>query len=104
MSLVKFHSPTQGSVIMFGEDAQTLLKALNLPDHGEMATAQLPEYLQRLEAAIDADKAANPVICPELILTEDENNEPVVVHVSQRATPMVQLMERCISATETITW
>ena len=104
MSLIKFQSPTQGSVIMFGEDAQTLLNALNLPAHGEMAIAQLPEYLQSLQTAIDADKAANPVIWPELLLTDDEKNEPVIVRFSQRATPMVQLIERCISATEPIHW
>ena len=104
MSLIKFHSPTQGSVIMFGDDANTLLTVLNLPDHGEMTTAQLPDYLERLKAAIDTDKMANPVIWPELLQTEEEMNEPVIVRFSQRAAPMVQLMERCISATETIRW
>lgn len=104
MSLIKFQSPTQGSVIMFGEDAQTLLNALNLPSHGEMATAQLPDYLERLNTAIAVDKATNPVIWPELLLTEEEKNEPVIVRFSQRAAPMVQLLERCISATETISW
>ena len=104
MSLIKFQSPTQGSVIMFGDDANTLLTTLSLPKHGEMAAAQLPNYLERLNVAIAADKAANPVIWPELLQTEEEKNEPVVVRFSQRAAPMVQLMERCISATETISW
>ena len=104
MSLITFRSSTQGSVIMFGEDAQTLLNALKLPAHGEMAIAQLPGYLKRLQTAIDTDKAANPVIWPELLLTDDEKNEPVIVRFSQRATPMVQLIERCISATEPIHW
>ncbi len=104
MSLIKFQSPTQGSVIMFGDDASTLLAVLDLPDHGEMTTAQLPGYLARLKTAIDADKAANPVIWPELLLTEEEKNEPVIVRFSQRASPMIQLIERCISGTETISW
>ena len=104
MSLVKFQSHTQGSVIMFGDDAQTLLNALSLPSHGEMATAQLPEYLKCLNATIAADKATNPVIWPELLQTEEEMNEPVIVRFSQRAAPMVQLIERCISATEPIHW
>jgi len=104
MSLIKFHSPTQGSVIMLGENAQTLLDTLGLPPQGKITTAQLPAYLARLKTAIDADKAANPVIWPELLQTEEEKNEPVIVRFSQRATPMVQLMERCISATEPISW
>ena len=104
MSLVKFQSPTQGSVIMFGENAQTLLETLNLPIQGEMTTAQLPAYMARLKAAIEADKASNPVIWPEDLNTEHDENAPVIVRFSQRAAPMVQLMERCISATEPISW
>ena len=104
MSLIKFQSPTQGSVIMFGEDAQTLLSTLNLPPHGEMAIAQLPSYLERLKTAIEADKVANPVIWPEDLNAEEDENAPVIVRFSQRATPMVQLLERCISTTETISW
>jgi len=104
MSLIKFHSPTQGSVIMFGQDAQTLLNHLGLAPKGEMTIAQLPAYLERLKSAIETDKVANPLIWPELLQTEEEKNEPVIVRFSQRATPMVQLMERCISATEPISW
>ena len=104
MSLIKFQSSTQGSVIMFGEDAQTLLNTLNLPAHGELTTAQLPGYLERLKTAIEVDKAANPVIWPEDLNVEEDENAPVIVRFSQRAAPMVQLIERCISATETISW
>jgi Domain of unknown function (DUF1840) len=104
MSLITFRSPTQGSVIMFGEDAQTLLSALGLPNHGEISVAQLPSYLERLKMAIDADQASNPVIWPEDLNAEEDMNTPVIVRFSQRAAPMVQLMTRCISATEPISW
>ena len=89
---------------MFGDDAKQLLTALNLPASGEMMTAQLPTMITRLQQIIEIDKHANPVIWPELLQTEEEKNEPVIVRFSQRATPMVQLMERCISATEPISW
>jgi hypothetical protein len=104
MSLIKFHSPTQGSVIMFGENAQTLLDTLGLSNKGEMSTAQLPAYLERLKTAIEADKVTNPVIWPEELNAEEDMNAPVIVRFSQRAAPMVQLMTRCISATEPISW
>lgn len=104
MSLFKFQSPTQGSVIMFGKDAEILLNTLGLSDTGEMTTAQLPGYLQRLKTAIEADKVANPVIWPEALNAEEEIDAPVIVHFSQRAAPMAQLMERCLAATETIRW
>lgn len=89
---------------MFGKDAEMLLNTLGLSATGEMNTAQLPGYLQRLKTAIEADKATNPVVWPEDLDTEADENEPVIVRFSQRATPMVQLMERCIRATETISW
>ena len=104
MSLIKFHSPTQGSVIMFGQDAQILLDTLGLANKGEITTAQLPAYLERLKTAIEADKASNPVIWPEDLDADEDLNAPVIERFSQRAIPMVQLMERCISATETISW
>lgn len=104
MALITFRSPTQGSVIMFGHDAQQLLAALNLPDSGEMTTAQLPALMTRLQQIIEVDKSANPVIWPEDLDAEDDMNAPVTIHLSQRAIPLLQLMERCRAATETICW
>ena len=104
MSIVKFQSPTQGSVIMFGKDAEMLRVTLNLPEKGEMTAEQLPGYLARLRTAIEADKATNPVIWPEDLDSEPDENAPVIVRFSQRAAPMVQLMERCISVTEPLSW
>ena len=104
MSLVRFQSPTQGSVIMFGQDAQTLLDTLGLPVHGEMTAGQLPDLLQRLKTAIDADKAANPVIWPEDLDVPEDMDAPIIVHFAQRAAAMVSLMERCIKSGETILW
>lgn len=104
MSLTKFQSPTQGSVIMFGKDAEMLRVTLHLPEKGEMSAEQLPGYLARLKTAIEADKAMNPVIWPEDLDRDSDENAPVIVRFSQRAAPMVQLMQRCISATEPISW
>ena len=89
---------------MFGRDAQTLLDTLNLSAHGEMTAAQLPALLEHLKTAIDADKAANPLIWPEDLDAPEDMDAPVIVHFSQRAAPMVPLMERCIKSGETILW
>jgi hypothetical protein len=104
MALVHFRSPTQGSVIMFGKDAKQLLTALDLPESGEITTAELPALIKRLQQVITVDKSANPVIWPEDLNAEEDNEAPAVIHLSQRAVPMLQLMERCLSATETIRW
>lgn len=104
MALITFRSPTQGSVIMFGKDAKQLLMALDLPESGEIMTAELPALIKRLQQVISVDKSANPVVWPEDLNAEEDKDAPVVIHLSQRAVPMLQLMERCLSATETICW
>ena len=104
MSLITFRSPTQGSVVMFGENAQQLLSALNLPAAGEILTAELPAMIERLQSAIETDKRRNPAVWPDASDPDFDRNAPIVVHFSQRATPMLLLMERCLAATETIRW
>lgn len=104
MSLITFRSPTQGSVIMFSDNAKQLLAALGLPEAGEMTTAELPAMIERLQQVIAVDKNANPVIWPEDLNAEETMNAPVVIRLSQRAAPMLLLMERCLAATETIRW
>lgn len=104
MSLVTFRSPTQGSVIMFGENAKQLLSVLGLPASGEITTAELPALIERLKTAAAADKAHNPIVWPEENDPDADKEAPVLIHFSQRAAPMLQLMERCLAATETIRW
>ena len=89
---------------MFGENAAQLLTILNLPTAGEIATAELPAMIERLKTAIDADKRRNPTVWPDESDPDFDKTTPVIVHFSQRATPMLLLMERCLAATETICW
>ena len=104
MNLVTFRSPTQGSVIMFGDNAKQLLETLGLAEAGEISTAELPAMIARLKTAMNADKVHNPIVWPEDQDDELNKEAPVVVRFSQRASPMLQLMERCMAATETIRW
>ena len=104
MSLITFRSPTQGSVIMFGEHARQLLSALNLPVAGEILTAELPAMIARLKAAIEADKLHHPITWPDESAPDFDKKAPVIIHFSQRAAPVLLLMERCLAATETIRW
>lgn len=104
MSLITFRSPTQGSVVMFGENAQQLLSALNLPAAGEIHAAELPTMIARLQSAIETDKLHHPIIWPDESNPNFDKKAPIAVHFSQRATPMLLLMERCLAATETIRW
>lgn len=89
---------------MFGNDAKQLLAALDLPETGEIMSAQLPALITRLQKLVETDKTANPVVWPEDLNADEDLNAPVVIRFSQRAVPMLQLMERCHAMTETIRW
>ena len=104
MSLITFRSSTQGSVIMFGDNAKQLLAAMALPESGEMTTAELTAKIALLKAAIDADKTHNAIVWPEEQDGDIDKEQPIIIHFSQRAAPMLQLMERCLAAAETIRW
>ena len=104
MSLITFRSATQGSVIMFPVDAKQLLTVLMLPERGELACAQLPACITQLKAAIEADKVNHPIVWPEEQDDDIDKEQPIIIRFSQRATPMLQLMERCLKATESIRW
>ena len=104
MSLITFRSPTQGSVIMFDDNAQQLLTTLGLSAAGELTTAELPGLIARLQSAMATDKAQNPIVWPEEPDADIDQEAPVVIRFSQRASPLLQLMQRCLSATETIRW
>lgn len=107
MSLITFRSPTQGSVIMFPADAKQLLRVLALPERGELTSAQIAACITQLKAAIAADKAQHPIVWPETQdddMVETDPEAAIIIRFSQRATPMLQLMERCLAATETICW
>ena len=104
MSLITFRSSTQGSVIMFGDNAKQLRLAMDLPESGEITTAELPAKIARLKAAIDADKVQNAIVWPEEPDDDIDKDLPIIIHFSQRAAPMLQLMERCLTAGESIRW
>jgi hypothetical protein len=85
MSLITFRSKNQGSVIMFPADAMKLLALLDLPGTGTL----LPDQLSALMAQLGSEHHEEP---------------PQVIHFAQRATPVLQLMARCLKASETIHW
>lgn len=104
MSLITFRSKNQGSVIMFPADAMKLLALLDLPGTGTLLPDQLSALMARLATAIKTDQAQNPVIWPEEDGSEHHEEPPHVIHFAQRATPVLQLMARCLQASETIHW
>lgn len=89
---------------MFEQNAQQLLAALKLPAIGEMTSAELPKLIQQLKAAAIVDKTHNPIVWPEENNPDVDPDAPATIHFSQRVAPVLQLMERCLAATESIRW
>ena len=89
---------------MFGDNARQLLAILGLPAAGKMTSAELPALIASLKAAAATDKMQHPIVWPEESDPDTDKEAPVPIRFSQRAAPMLQLMERCLAATETIRW
>jgi hypothetical protein len=95
--LVRFDSSVTGELLMFAEAARSLLQALGKPTtaRGSFIQSEMAAAALALKAAV---KAAEPVNEP---VTDDESTNdfgdrkaPVVVVMSQRAWPLIDMLER----------
>ncbi len=97
--LITFKSQASGDVIMFGDVAKKLLAIIG-KDPGEtrgiVTVEQLPGAIQRLQAAIETDKAAQKTNVPGND-EEDEQSEQTgmnaPVDLAQRAWPLLDALE-----------
>lgn len=97
--LITFKSDASADVIMFGDVGRKLLAILGKDPHdttGIVTVPQLPEAIQRLKAAIDADKAEQAAR-----QAEADAADPTVTHTGmdapvglvQRAWPLLEALE-----------
>ena len=98
-----FKSPVCGDVIMFAQNGKDMLGVLgkNPEDaKGIVTAAQLPDAIAALRAAIDADK-----LKPAKALNEADK-VPVGdgVRFSQRAVPLLEMLERSLVDKVPVTW
>src|SRR5262249_25959136 len=97
--LVKFRSDA-GDMTMFGDVAVTLLKRMGQPGAlpGALLAKDVPAALERLKrGAASAPAASAAGGSPE------RDDEPKV-SLSQRAFPLVELLERCVQKSCDIIW
>jgi hypothetical protein len=98
--LIRFESEV-GSVTMFGEVAQQLLKMMGhsgtVP--GAVLAKDIPQGLDRLKAAVQAEPAAPADQPPE----PDEKGEPRV-SLRQRAYPLIDLLTRAAERGVDVMW
>jgi hypothetical protein len=109
--LITFKSSADGDVIMFGEVGQHMLKVLGKDAsdaRGIITLEQLPEAVHTLQAAIEADKAAQAAHPPEDDFYAEQDRiqakiEPIV-RFAQRAVPLLFLLQHSERAGVVVTW
>ena len=100
--LVKFRSSTSGEIMMFAENARTVLGVLKkeCTARGVITLEQLPDEIALLRAATQRDRTENPV-------SADPEGVPIgelPVGFSQRATPFLELMQRTLASEGYVMW
>ena len=105
--IVTFKSAASGDVIMFGDVAKRMMELMgkNVTNQGIVTVEQLPDALARLRAAVDAEKASRAGS------NDDEESESgsggnagPAVSLTQRATPLIELLEWSLKKKKPVTW
>jgi hypothetical protein len=120
MGLVVFRSKAAGEIFMLPDTARRILEIVGkkLGDdstpgaqRGVLTTAEIADALQRLEAAVQKDKA-NDTARPPIDRGADPGtgqipggaaDEPVIT-LGQRAFPLLEMLRTALKARADITW
>jgi hypothetical protein len=111
--LVTFRSPATESITMFGDIAQALLKMMGATGRvpGALVAEDVPPALAKLEAEIEALKAASaatsapPATNEDTAADQDEDGEaPAPVPLVARAVPLLSLLKRAAAAKAGVMW
>ena len=99
--LLTFKSKASGDVIMLGQNGREMLRLLGKDadaSQGILTVAQIPGAIILLQQAMSADRARRwtPAGAGRQV---DEG-----VHLSQRALPVLDLLQRSLKGDATVTW
>jgi hypothetical protein len=99
--LITFNTPAYANITMFGDVALTMLKLMghSATVPGALLAADIPAALQKLEAAVEADRQSPQQEQP----VEDEDGE-VPVSLSHRALPLIELLKAAAKANSNVMW
>jgi hypothetical protein len=96
--LVTFTTNAYANITMFGDVAITILKMMGhsgtVP--GAIRAEEVPAALNRLSAAIDANKSSPPVA--------DKNADEPAVSMAHRAMPLINLLAAAAKADSDVMW
>lgn len=110
--MITFKSTACNDVLMFDTAAKDFLRCIGkAPDEatGIITAEQLPAAIDRVRAAIAADKAQPHAAAAnagkEAASADDEHDEhDEHVGFGQRAVPMLELMERALAEGASVVW
>lgn len=109
--LFKFKSQAAADLIMLEADARRLLKIMlgDDPVKGIIQRPQLPGVIAALESAVAQDEALRHQREAQAqaggAQADDAQDKPLdPVRLSQRATPMLKLLARCVAEESDVVW
>ncbi|ACL71115.1 DUF1840 domain-containing protein [Thioalkalivibrio sulfidiphilus] len=101
--LIIFKSPAHGDITYFGEIAEALIRLMGhsgtVP--GAIDAEEVPAALARLKAGLAASVPRSGAASRE---QEDESEEETPVPLSNRALPLVELLEAAAAARAYVMW
>ena len=99
--LITFTTSVYADITMFGEDAIHLLKLMghSATVPGALLAEDIPEALQRLEAAVEVDKQS-----PQPQQSEDGEDGETAVSLSLRALPLIELLKAAAEENCNVMW
>jgi hypothetical protein len=111
MALVVFRSKAAGEIYMFAETAYRLLQIIGKADSpkGIITAEQAPDALNRLVAAVDAEKAQHADSAREREAADRRGDTPGAsreppVTLSQRAFPLIEMLRAAVKMNVEVTW
>ena len=96
--LVTFTTNAYADITMFGDVALAMLKMMghSATVPGAIVAEDIPAALSRLTAAIEAEKASQPV--------EDKDADEPPVSMANRALPLIDLLAAAAKANTYVMW
>jgi hypothetical protein len=102
--LYRFRSKATGDILMLGPQAEQFFRALGREPtpRGIIEVAAMPQSLQALRDAIEADDAARATTDQDEAQREAAGRDPVALR--QRLWPLVEMLRRAQAAGEPVVW
>jgi len=110
MALVVFRSRAAGEIFMFAETARRIFDILGRAEsnQGVITSEQIPDALQRLSKAIDAEKALVEQTRQAEDAAEHSGMPPPtdnrIISLAQRAYPLMEMLRAAQKRQVEVTW